>query len=907
MAPPRHQTPAARGRLLLQRRRSLLAAALGLLWLPQAARATCTVAGLANVVNGMLGSACQPFATLADGALCAITCHAGYTLSGQQPSCTNTGTGSVFDAGSVACSGQPCLLDPVIDGIASTATECEELPHGTVCAYSCVAGLRPHAPASTPVHTTTCDAGNYGSSSAGTALCQEIDACVDFPCPLPVSETCADILYSATPVGINDSAGRTCTGNPCTAQTTSSLAGQGYEAATPTATTVATLGNIGCASGFMRAGDRSVAPTASCATNDAGQTPLTFQLTGCVASACTGTPAFLEGFDLTGVTPPPRPSDSAVSSGLTCLPDRLPSGAVALTVSCDLNGDFQLDNSAASNRKVCAPCTVVLHAAVEACTYTIPPVPAVGTAALSDEATTDLIELCAAVDISGTDATADETACTSAGTGSPCSYTPEEGAPQIFAVGTPKLYECTSATDSRVTACKPGYYKTFGNPDVSATTNTVESTNDVCTPCVSVENAANGAITSCTTAYDTRASGCAAEFYRNQGVTERCDGTSVASCTETAGASVAADLATCTATGMDVTTNAACIAVKLDCASGTTGSCPAGCADDGNLCSGASTDSACTYAAASVDGDATDTTCEALTLNGNVATCTHASAAGTMTAAMTLDEDASRLTDFYAGWTIVVTGAGAGTHTVTAYNAVTRVITASGLSGTGTTSVYTLTAGPCTHTEGTPDTCIACVRVVDALDGVVQNCTMANDTRVSECKATYVLVRGAGGTSPVPDTCWSTPPSVSITYTGSYTSITATPAAFKSFTETFKNKMSEFLTIPTRRIVVTAVVSSTRRMLQAGSGSIVVYFYLGVASARAPLNEYTPAEAYVYLTSSASSGTLALQFQGASFLATLVMPVDVPTGYQPPPPPPPPIICAEVIERNGCLESGCAW
>jgi len=310
-----------------------------------------------------------------------------------------------------------------------------------------------------------------------------------------------------------------------------------------------------------------------------------------------------------------------------------------------------------------------------------------------------------------------------------------------------------------VSACKPGYYKTVGLPDDVATASTVESTNDVCTPCVAVENAARGSIVACTTANDTRVSGCAAEHFRDQGVTERCNG--------------------------------------------------------------------------ETEDDATDNACEALALDGEAATCTGASAP----------------------------------------------------------------ASPCLHTVGTSDTCEPCGRIVDALEGALQNCTNANDTRVESCIPNYVLVKGAAGDSPVPDTCWSTPPSVAITYDGNYDAATANPTAFTAFQQTIRSDLGDFLSIPANRIVVTSVAQ----------GSIVVYFYILKEALSAPANEYSTNEAYLYLETSAESGTLALLFPGASFSKELVMPVDVPRGYRPPPPPPPPVVCSDILDRDRCLSRSCAW
>jgi hypothetical protein len=649
-----------------------------LLLLPIAARADCTVAALEAPADGVLGAACQPFASLLDGDECTLTCHVGFTRTGVQPSCT----GSTFDQGSIVCTGNPCLTDPVIDGIASTMSECEELVHGDVCVFYCEDGLRPSG-------TTTCNAGEYGP-----ATCDEINACVNHPCPLPDSETCADIL--AADGGLDDAAGRTCTGNPCNAESAGVLAASGYTAANPTGTTVSALGQIECAANFMRVGDRSVAPTAQCTTSDGGVTPGQFEFNGCTDSLCDPInrfPTFLAGFDLDamGVTLPTRPGVDAPVSGLaTCQANRLPSGSVPLTVKCNSDGDYEQENSVADD-KVCAPCTAVENAAVEACVYTIPDVPPVGTAPLSIEATAALIDACASVDISGADAAG---ACTSAAGGGVCAYVPEA------------TYTCTTPTDSRVSACKPGYYKTVGLPDDVATASTVESTNDVCTPCVAVENAARGSIVACTTANDTRVSGCAAEHFRDQGVTERCNG--------------------------------------------------------------------------ETEDDATDNACEALALDGEAATCTGASAP----------------------------------------------------------------ASPCLHTVGTSDTCEPCGRIVDALEGALQNCTNANDTRVESCIPNYVLVKGAAGDSPVPDTCWSTPPSVAITYDGNYDAATANPTAFTAFQQTFRRDLGDFLSIPANRIVVTSVAQ----------GSIVVYFYILKEALSAPANEYSTNEAYLYLETSAESG-----------------------------------------------------
>ena len=426
-----------------------------------------------------------------------------------------------------------CFDDPDIAGIDSTSSECEDTLHGSECVFSCEDGLRPSG-------TTVCTAGEYAA-----ATCDEIDACANHPCPLPDSETCTDVL--AADGGLDAPSGRTCAGNPCTALDETSLANQGYTAVAASATTVNGLGEIGCAAGYMRAGDRSVAPTATCSTSDGGVTPGSFVFAGCVPSECSGIPDFLQGFDTTGVVLPRYPADPAVGGLDTCLPNRLSTpffgGHQALEVSCNSDGDYEQVNPVADDKQ-CAPCTAVEHAAVEACTYAIPDVPPVGTALPSAEEIAAGIQLCAGVDVSSSNAAADQIACESAGGGSICEYSAEA------------VYNCTTETDSRVSACKPGYYKIAGSPDVAETANAVESTNDVCTPCVFVEHAAHGSILSCNTALDARVSGCAAEYYRKPGVAERCEGPNA---TDTACSTAVLDGTASTCTAAATTTSGDCV------------------------------------------------------------------------------------------------------------------------------------------------------------------------------------------------------------------------------------------------------------------------------------------------------------------------------------------------------------
>jgi len=73
---------------------------------------------------------------------------------------------------------------------------------------------------------------------------------------------------------------------------------------------------------------------------------------------------------------------------------------------------------------------------------------------------------------------------------------------------------CTSATDSRITACALGLYKTDG----------VSGTSDTCTACTAVENAVSDATYTCTDATDSKVSACAAGYiHTTTTVPETCD------------------------------------------------------------------------------------------------------------------------------------------------------------------------------------------------------------------------------------------------------------------------------------------------------------------------------------------------------------------------------------------------
>ena len=312
-------------------------------------------------------------------------------------------------------------LHTVGDGLGNyidTSLTCEGTPSGSYCAFVCEAGNTPSAPA-------LCTAGQWAVQT-----CNDIDACVDYPCG--ISYNCTD--RSATSGGLNNANGRTCVAWTCIAQDANQLAALGYTAAAADATTVPALGTIGCATGYMRALS-SVAPTVNCTANGAQ-----YSFSGCVPSSCSGLPAFLQGFNLTGITLPTLPAHSAVSGLGSCSPNRLTSGTQALVVRCDNTGTYVKD----TGDIVCAPCSSVTNAATSA------------------------------------------------------------------------SYSCTSAQNSRVSSCAPAHFLVPGNNDVGATIAN-EDSSDRCLACSTVAHSANGATISCTSAADSRISACTLGNYRVAG------------------------------------------------------------------------------------------------------------------------------------------------------------------------------------------------------------------------------------------------------------------------------------------------------------------------------------------------------------------------------------------------------
>ena len=122
-------------------------------------------------------------------------------------------------------------------------------------------------------------------------------------------------------------------------------------------------------------------------------------------------------------------------------------------------------------------------------------------------------------------------------------------------------HTCTTALDSRVSACDSGYFKIGGSV----------GTADLCPGCTVVGNAATGATYMCTTAADSRVSGCASGFYKIVGGTGAAD--SCPACSTVLDSETAASY-TCTSSMDSRVSGCAPGFYKIVGAAGAADSCP---------------------------------------------------------------------------------------------------------------------------------------------------------------------------------------------------------------------------------------------------------------------------------------------------------------------------------------------
>ena len=100
----------------------------------------CPVSGLSAPQNGQLDASCANGGVLAHGSSCSLTCDSGYTLAGRQPSCF---AGSL-DVGTATCLPNMCTVPVVsVPAKAVLGGACREgniLPHGSSCNIACTSG-----------------------------------------------------------------------------------------------------------------------------------------------------------------------------------------------------------------------------------------------------------------------------------------------------------------------------------------------------------------------------------------------------------------------------------------------------------------------------------------------------------------------------------------------------------------------------------------------------------------------------------------------------------------------------------------------------------------------------------------------------------------------------------------------
>eukprot|EP01046_Picozoa_sp_COSAG06_P000498 COSAG06_NODE_14_length_35011_cov_20.984132_1_plen_3931_part_10 len=144
-----------------------------------------------------------------------------------------------------------------------------------------------------------------------------------------------------------------CVAKSCSAMDTYALELAGYQADNAGGTIKAEYGPLTCVAGYRQ----TSTPNIRCP-NDSGE----FVLSGCAAITCSGTPSFLDGFDLSDplIALPERAIDPDATGISACQPDiPIVGGSTPLTVTCNLDGEYEL----VSGDATCAACTPVANAA----------------------------------------------------------------------------------------------------------------------------------------------------------------------------------------------------------------------------------------------------------------------------------------------------------------------------------------------------------------------------------------------------------------------------------------------------------------------------------------------------------------------------------------------------------------
>jgi hypothetical protein len=342
--------------------------------------------------------------------------------------------------------------------------------------------------------------------------------------------------------------------------------------------------------------------------------------------------------------------------------------------------------------------------------------------------------ICGAVILDGTEAT-----CTNAGS---CIYTESSG-DTAEACNAAAPATCSTASDTRVSGCASGFYYTdnSGTPDVA----------DTCTACTRLDerHVAEGAVYTCTSASDSRVSECdEGRFKVSTGEADRCvpcanmlriDSVAPYSC------------AACTGGEIDECTAAECKPGYYGYAGGECQECAglAGIAQDATY---SCTDATDTQISTCMDGywlqESTADVCNPCTPVQN--------AAADATYLCTTAAD-SRVSACATGMSLVPGEDGA------ADTCETSLAECDAVEGAAADATITCTAPALPRVSAcaagyhrvkggssTPDRCVACEPVPHAAVDATITCTSAADSRVSSCGADHYKVAGSTG---VPDAC----------------------------------------------------------------------------------------------------------------------------------------------------------
>ena len=342
--------------------------------------------------------------------------------------------------------------------------------------------------------------------------------------------------------------------------------------------------------------------------------------------------------------------------------------------------------------------------------------------------------VCAAGYVPGTFAAGECTACTS-----------------VANIAADASVTCTTGSDSRVSACATGFFKTEG----------AAGAHDTCTACTPVQNAGDGTTLSCTTADNSRVDSCAAEHFKTVGADDSSHDTCtpLTACDTTTSEETTPGNATANRAcgclsgyhgGSEVEATFSCTActpLLTGAADGATYTCTT--AEDSRVSAcaagtfhtvgqGPNQADACTFCAYfradSIDGGCTQCTGPAVA-DCTAATCSDGYVPGTFDASAGECTACPAVTDAAAGADYTCAAA------VGDAAPVTRLVVPGDGSSPCNASNYHVPGADSSQ----PDACPACVSVANAEDGASYTCTGPSDSRVSGCAEGFSKVPGVDG------------------------------------------------------------------------------------------------------------------------------------------------------------------